>query len=79
MNLKAPWSQYSPTGLVLLVPRGVLADQSPGNNAQQLTNKCRDQVFKGDLDFAKTLINVEQPENESSDNRTDHPKANVGP
>ena len=24
------------------------------NNAQQRTNKCRDQVFKGDFDLAKT-------------------------
>jgi hypothetical protein len=39
---------------LLLLRCGVFADQSPGNNAQQRTNKCRDQVFKGDFDYAKT-------------------------
>src|ERR1041384_1701875 len=51
------------------------SDQPPNNDAEQRTDKSRDQVLERDLDLAEAEIDVEQPEEESAY----HSDAHVSP
>jgi hypothetical protein len=54
-------------------------DQPPNDDTKQGTHKSGDQILKGDLDFAETQIDVEQPKKKSAHKSAQHSDAHVGP
>ena len=53
MNFEAAFRNNLSAGFLLLLGSRILADESPGNNAQNRTDERRDQVLEGDLDLAE--------------------------
>jgi hypothetical protein len=65
------------TALVLLP--SPLADQPPGNDAQQRADERREQVLKRDLEIGKTEVNAEQPEEATATTAPSIPMPTLSP